>query len=174
MASNMASCFGDVFKGALIHSGLEFGAATSMGEAFTVMRSGPSRKVEQSADLAYRCMKSHSSMVPVIVAHGSSDTIVYPVNFARVVKQFELLNQSIARELGGQGQITSVQKSRVTGPRLTADVVDASIDGHLVIKSVYVDRMSHAWSGGDPSVQYSEPNGPNVTQIFADLFFPAQ
>ena len=172
LASNLMSCFPELFKGALIHSGLEFRAALGAQESFQVMKSGPNRPVEQTADLAYNCMLKHDAMIPIFSVHGSSDTTVAPINFQRLTKQFELVNQKIAVAMGGQGKVEE-KESQISGSGLPTKMVDIYVDGKLIQKSFLVQGMNHAWSGGDRTVQFSEPRGPAISTIFADYFFPA-
>ena len=172
MTSNLVSCFPELFKAALIHSGLEYAAAQTMGESFQIMKNGPSRPVEKTVEMALDCAGSNQNIVPLYVVHGASDNIVLPVNFQRITKQFELMDAKIAASLGGRGELTR-EESTVSGAQLSAELTNASIDGRSVVKSFLVQGMQHAWSGGDSAVSYAEPRGIAISTLFADEFFSA-
>ena len=37
-----------------------------------------------------------------------------------------------------------------------------------------IDQMGHTWSGGNPEGSYTDPEGPNATEIIWNFFNPQQ
>ena len=170
MTTNLVSCFPELFRAALIHSGMEFAAAGSMMEAFQVMRTGPLRSVEKSASMALACAGPNQSIVPVYIVQGSADSTVGPVNFGRLQKQFTLVDAKIAASRGGRGEIQKEEKI-ISDTQLFTQLTEIRVDGQSVVKAYFIKGMQHAWSGGSAMTTYSEPRGLPISQLFVDEFF---
>ena len=55
----------------------------------------------------------------------------------------------------------------------TMIVDDYRMDGRVVARRVRVAGLGHAWSGGDGSLAYNDPQPPDATTLFGE-FFTAQ
>ena len=51
-------------------------------------------------------------------------------------------------------------------------LADSLKDGinEVLMKVIKVDGMSHGWSGGAANMQYSDPNGPAISEMMVDFF----
>ncbi len=112
--------------------------------------------------------------VTVLVLHGMSDTVVVPGHARELIKQVmqvaDLIDndeddESIAREatqtrtgVGGTGGY----------PIELRDYATAS--GRIIARLVEVEGLGHAWSGGSPAGSYTDPEGPDATEIVWEFF----
>lgn len=88
MTSVMLATYPDVFAAGAIISGLPYGAAGNVQEAFQSMFQSPPRPPRALGD-AVRAASPHEGPWPrVSVWHGSADTTVVPANAAEIVKQW--------------------------------------------------------------------------------------
>jgi poly(hydroxyalkanoate) depolymerase family esterase len=163
MAALLAGLYPDLFAAVGVHSGLPAGAASDVMSAFTAMRSGPgaSRK-GQSASGA-----TSAPAVPVIVFHGSADKTVNPGNAEQIhrsaIGAFATGEQSMKEEK------FTLAAEKAGGRRATRHVFrDAK--GISQVEYWSIDTGPHAWSGGDASGSYTDPDGPNASRAMLDFF----
>lgn len=174
MSVILGATYPDVFKAIGVGSGLEYKAATSMTAAFTAMNTGgPDPKTQ--GRLAYQAMGSYKKVVPTIVFHGTSDYTVATINGNQVLSQWATTND-FADDGSENGTIDDIadqtiqgQASGSQGRKYTRYVYNDN-NGNVVMEKYLVDGMGHAWSGGNTSGSYTDPNGPNQTQITWNFF----
>jgi len=88
MASAMLATYPDVFSAGAIIAGLPYGCATTVEEAFAAMFGNRRRSAQPLGDHV-RTASQHDGPWPRIsIWHGSSDTIVRPVNTEEIVEQW--------------------------------------------------------------------------------------
>lgn len=163
-AATMLSCYSDVFAAGMVASGGMYEAAGDVFSGALAALYGSLRDPKVVGEDAYRCSGSiHPRIVPVLVFHGSDDSIVAPLSGRQVVDQFVQLN-----DLGDDG----IANGSV--PAAPLAIHEESVAGGLsytwreygtMIRYYVVNGMGHAWSGGDPRYQYAEPRGPDETAI---------
>ncbi len=170
MASNLLACYSDIYMGGAVHSGLEYAAAQSQSEAQTVMRTGPKTDLERLAKRAVNCSPRRKNAILTVVIHGTTDNIVNIINGNRTAELFEDVNVLLSKKSGGQGDVARTTKD-INGKRLKAVLTETTVDGEPVVKKIIVENMAHAYSGGDPTVPYMEPDGPDMSKYLAELFF---
>lgn len=160
MAAVMAAQYPEVFAAVGIHSGLPYGVAQDMPSAFAAMKR---RKARGMAAPAQSGAPALSRPVPVIVFHGDRDTTVHPDNGEQAMLQ------CLAAKAGQQGR-TEVQEGRAPeGRRYTRTVVhDAQC--RPVAEKWIVHGAGHAWSGGDRSGSYTDPEGPSAAREMLRFF----
>jgi poly(hydroxyalkanoate) depolymerase family esterase len=168
MASIMLSCYSDVFAAGMVASGGMYEAASDVFSAAFAALYGSSKDPRVSGDDAYRCSGSvHPRRVPLLVFHGSEDTIVAPVNGQQTVDQFLRTNDwgddGIANDSIAGVPSSSQSDTAAGGLPFTWQTYTAG--GQTLIQQYIVIGMAHAWSGGDPHFPYAEPNGPDETKI---------
>ncbi|UFJ42260.1 PHB depolymerase family esterase [Brevibacillus humidisoli] len=172
MSVIMGAAYPDVFAAISVGAGLEYKAATSVTSAYTAMRSGGPDPVQQG-NKAYTAMGNRGRVVPVIVFHGTSDYTVYPVNADQVISQWAQTNDLAADGVdNNQIDDTADQTihSAVPGGRSYTKYVYEDQNGFIVMEKYLVDGMGHAWSGGSSTGSYTDPQGPNATQLSWDFF----
>lgn len=173
MAVIMGVTYPDVFAAINVGAGLEYKAATSQIGAFTALRSG-GPDPERQGDVAYSEMGSRARAVPTIVFHGTSDFTVYPVNAEQVISQWAQTND-LASDGSDDDNIDDAAEQTVPGSvpggrSYTRSVYEDSSTGATVMEKYLVDGMGHAWSGGSTAGSYTDPRGPDASEIGWQFF----
>ncbi len=177
LAANLAACYGDVFAGVAIHSGLEYDAAINQNEAFMAMSQGSSRPADQNGKSAAACSAGHShGPVPTIIFQGKTDYTVNSVNATHLVvatsKMNDILDDNSENNTQSAKALQTVRSSAPNGGHTYAvSTYGQSVQGPL-ITMVLIDGMSHAWSGAARMGSYADPKGPNATEMIWNFVSP--
>jgi poly(hydroxyalkanoate) depolymerase family esterase len=172
MSVIMGVTYPDVFAAIGVASGLEYKAATSMTDAFTVMSSGGPNPDTQGTTAA-NAMGSYKRTVPVIVFHGSSDYTVATVNGNQVVQQWAQTDDIVSDGSDNNNidnTADATENGTVSGGYSYTKYTYKDTQGTEWLVKYIVNSMGHAWSGGSTSGSYTDPKGPNCTQISWDFF----
>jgi poly(3-hydroxybutyrate) depolymerase len=107
--------------------------------------------------------------VPLLVVHGGADDVVSPVNAAQLVRQYLALNGHPAADAGAYADLPPPDRSAIAtmpdGGTVTTS--EWRIAGRVVARHVLVDRLGHAWSGGDDGYAYSDPRAPDASSLLS-------
>lgn len=150
MAVILGETYPDVFAGVGVHSGLPYGCARGVSEAFTAMGGTAPR-----TPLSRRRIP-----VPAIVFHGSDDHTVAPVNAAQIISD-------TLRRPGAQTQI--VDRGRMNGRSFTRTTT-LQDTGAPLAELWEIDGLAHAWSGGDPAGSHTDAKGPDASAEMLRFF----
>jgi poly(hydroxyalkanoate) depolymerase family esterase len=176
MANVLAYCHADMFSGALIMAGVKYAGATSPMDAFNVMRSGSRISAENSAKAGHQCLLSGDEYPTVLpkffIVAGTRDGIVAPINADQQAEAnavfYDLLDDSTQNNsvvLSGSKNIV-----KTNGQKRAYTEFNFSAHNEVLMKVIKVDGMSHGWSGGAANMQYSDPNGPAISEMMVDFF----
>jgi poly(hydroxyalkanoate) depolymerase family esterase len=154
MASVLAHSHGELFAACAVHSGLRFGAAVSASGAVVAMRAGAPPAGEMPLPAAF---------VPTLVIHGDGDRTVNPVNAAQIIEQAQLAETAASRAL-----VESPARRVANGGR-GYELRDYQRDGRVVLRKVVVEKLGHAWSGGDDRHPFNDPQGPDASRLIWDF-----
>jgi poly(hydroxyalkanoate) depolymerase family esterase len=165
LTSNILSCYADVFAAGAVACGGMYKGANDVVTALHTAGHGSLVDPNTTAADAYACSGSvHPRAIPLLVFDGTEDPYVVNANGKQVVAQFLQLN-----DLGDDGKDNdsiaaepATTKTAVSSAGLT--YTSTSYAGGLVQHYV-VKGMGHAWSGADAKLTYSEPRGPDETEI---------
>ena len=150
MAALLVTRHPERFKALVMHSGIPPGTAHS-----TLTALGAMRGRRPSAPLAADAQTMAAHWPPLLVMHGSADTVVSPHNglaAAQLWAQASGANPSPAR---------TVQR----GKRYPMVVTDFKLKRRTVATLVLVQGLRHAWSGGVAGQSFSDPQGPDASRL---------
>jgi poly(hydroxyalkanoate) depolymerase family esterase len=172
MTSIMASCYRDVFAAAAVHSGMAYEASNSIFQAIAAPLSGSQLAPEIAGRDAFACSNSQQRPIPVLVLHGTIDSIVVPQNANDVLEQFTQTNDYADDGTDNESvaaQPTNSETRQVEGGH-SYTVEDYEFGGQLLLQRYLVDGLWHMWSGGSGVPPLSDPQAPNASAIFWDFF----
>lgn len=166
----LANCNRDLFSGVLLHSGLQYLAATSLDDANAALTHGAFTTAKDAAQTALTCNFTKDPMQFMIV-HGTADPRVNIINDEQNVNELNLLNQLLAHESHSAGILaTSSSTVPANGLKLGYAQTTYSIDGVQTGIFLKVEGLAHEWSGGNPVQPRNNPNGPKVVDLFFQSF----
>jgi poly(hydroxyalkanoate) depolymerase family esterase len=162
MATLLAVRYPEVFAAVAVHSGPVFGDAHSAISALATMRRGtrddPLALISHVPEFA-----AHPGM-PAIVVHGESDDVVSPDNAGQLALQFVRLNRLV--DASGHRLHGSERDSAPPG-QVRRDWI---LDDVPVVRLCRIERLRHAWSGGDGAITFHVSDGPESSRLIYDFF----
>lgn len=172
MAHNLTACYPDVFKGAAIHSGLNFKIAESMNEAQTVITSYEQKTPSYLGKKMFECSRKVESnkLDRVVLIHGAQDSRVPPLHTDLISEA-----QAVWRDYLDDGSQNSSVRGRVSKATLNfpmnyqIEKTDTVFPG-FTERKLLVKGMGHAWGGGRPVSVNFDPSAPSSTQIILEFF----
>lgn len=171
MAAVLCSTYPDVFAGCAIHSGLMAQAATNLAEAMQYMRRGVDPEAfDRSVPRIQARLTAGDHTPPTLVIHGSADTIVHPVNAQQIAEQARVVNT----RSGNGGDIEPLFSSErwVESAGRPYRQQEMKLGDRLLLRTVVIDGLGHAWSGGDARHEYFDATGPEATQLILEFLLP--
>lgn len=147
MAVILGQTHGDVFAGIGAHSGLPYGSAHTVGEAFAAMGGSPAHDSRPG------------NTVPTIIFHGDNDRTVHPDNSNR-----------IRRDVSPAGVASEIVEDRNAGGRGVRLVTTLGGNGRVLCEDWRVAGLGHAWSGGKIGGSYVDPMGPDASAEMMRFF----
>jgi poly(3-hydroxybutyrate) depolymerase len=122
---------------------------------------------------AYQAMGAYARPIPFMVFHGDQDPIVPPVNAQQSVRAWQVADDW-ADDGAENGSIPSwPAKTRfgvAAGGQWYTIQYYSDGHGHELAQCWIVHGMGHAWSGGNPGVQFADPAGPSESSAMYDFF----
>jgi poly(3-hydroxybutyrate) depolymerase len=100
--------------------------------------------------------------VPALVMHGSRDTVVHPRNAEQIVGQFRKFAELVSappEPLAGPVEQCITSEGRSYRQR---DYVRSE---KVLLRSISVDGLGHAWSGGDERHQFNDAAQPDASRL---------
>lgn len=184
MASIMASCYPNVFRGVAIHSGIPYkGLRHYLGEGIDLetyfentsdrvtLESITSQMTprERSRILKLQERRDHCSsevkeenklLEDVVIFTGSKDKIAFSKSSPNIFFQFVSSNENDWFEFSqfpSRANQHAYKRFQYEGSKLDVNLYQ-------------VDAMGHAWSGGSEGHLFSDPNGPDATSLILENF----
>ena len=156
MAAMLVTLQPQRFCALLMHSGIAPGTADSTLSALRAMRGQ-----RPTAALAATPAAMASSWPPLLVIHGSHDTVVAPGNGTAAAQAWATAAGAVA------GPPRTLQRGKRRAMTVT-DYHCRSSNGQprrTVATLVLVAGMGHAWSGGAAGQPFSDPTGPDASRL---------
>ncbi|HEV3052434.1 MAG TPA: PHB depolymerase family esterase, partial [Longimicrobium sp.] len=155
MAINTAASYPDLYAAVGVHSGTAYGAASSVGEALTVMRTGPAES-DALVERARQVLRSSGrDWLPIIVFHGAADAVVNPQNGRRLASQWAVAG-------GAKDFLRS--EEQIGGLKVVKDRWGPAVELWMI------EGLGHAWSGGSPEGTYTDARGPDASREMLRFF----
>ncbi len=167
MAHIVALTRPDLIAAIGLHSGPMFGAGHSTMGAYSVMQHGASKRVGP-AIAEVRQQHPVSPTMPTILIHGKIDTIVRPINQSQLVQQCLLLNHLTAENMRPAVVKPGVRTGR--NPCKAVEVRDAYRGRTLLLRTINIAQLEHAWSGGDERLAFNSAAGPDASKMMVNFF----
>jgi len=151
-----------------VHSAPVFGTSDSPMSAFRAMQQGSGR-VHRETALAFAQTHPQFPGMPVILIHGARDPVVRHINAAQLTEQFVIINgpaitrpepvsRSYAARTGGRS------------PRHGYQTETYYAGQKPLLLRCEINSLGHAWSGGDGSLAFTAPEGPDATLMMWTFF----
>jgi poly(3-hydroxybutyrate) depolymerase len=96
---------------------------------------------------------------------------VAPINAIELTRQFLVLDRRMAPDTLQRGELPEPDASstRTLGPGRTMTTTDYRDAECTVVRLIRVAELGHAWSGGDASLPYNDPNPPDATDLLGEF-----
>jgi poly(3-hydroxybutyrate) depolymerase len=170
LAAIAAMRFAKLFAAVGLHSGVACGAASNPAMALNVMAHGADADIDAIAFDARTATSPRALPLPVCIVHGEKDRVVAQTNSTQLLRQFLIFNGRFTPDTAAElPAADSNAKSELANGR-TVTTEDYRLDGRLIARRICVDRLGHAWSGGDDAFAYNDPEPPDATRLFVDFF----
>lgn len=166
MAGVLACCYGAMFAGCAIVSGVMYRGAESVMDALSTMRRGSRAEPESVARAALQNASRSAAFVPTLVIHGDQDSTVHPRNADQVIEQLRAFANFVGRS---SGPLAESPELRLTGTGRAYRQRDYLHDKQVLLRKIIVEGMGHAWSGGDERHPFNDSAGPDASQLIWDF-----
>jgi len=161
MAAVMAATYPDLYAAVGMHSGLAYGTARTLQEAFRAMRGDNAG--DETGSTRERT-EAVARAVPMIVFHGDRDQTVNPKNADRVLQQW-------AGDGSAEGRLrVTTHPGHAAAGRAYTRTVCHDADDQVVMERWIIHGAGHAWSGGDPDGTFTDPRGPDASAEMVRYF----
>ena len=171
LACILGVTYPDVFNSIGIYAGLAYDAANVFyltdpmaKEATFRMEKGVLDPYE-CGNSAFQEMGEYKKKMRVIVFHGNCDTTVNPINGHQVITQWAQTNFLVEDGVGRADVTPTLVKSDIKNGKSYTQHVYNDGDGEPLLELWMIGDMGHTWSGGSPNGSYTDPMGPNATEI---------
>jgi len=151
-----------------LHSAPVFGTSDSPLSGFQAMQQGAS-VAHQDAVREFTHEQLRFPGMPVMLVQGKNDPVVRRVNVDHLHAQFALVNAPFITSA-----VPAVRSypGRSTGrsPRHAYKSSTHYAGRKPMLVKCEIDQLGHAWSGGEGSLDYSAPEGPDATLLLWTFF----
>jgi poly(hydroxyalkanoate) depolymerase family esterase len=166
MTAILALCHGALFAACAIVAGLMHRAADSPLAGTRAMHSGASVSPESIADEAASRLSRKVRFVPALVIHGTHDSVVHPRNAEQIVRQFRRL----AEVLGTPSEaLTAGVEQHINSDGRGYRQCDYVRREQLLLRSILIEGLGHAWSGGDERFRFNDAAQPDTSRLIWDF-----
>jgi poly(hydroxyalkanoate) depolymerase family esterase len=151
-----------------LHSAPVFGTTDSPMSAYGAMQHGSGPAHRESVRSFGNAEQAFPGM-PAILIHGARDSVVRRINMTQLTEQFSILNTGfITRE----DAVVRHWPARSSGrhPRHAYESQTWYAGRKPQLVACEIAQLGHAWSGGDGSVEFSAPEGPDATLMMWTFF----
>lgn len=151
-----------------LHSAPVYGTSDSPLSGLQAMQQGASVK-HQDAVREFTDTQMHFPGMPVMLIQGKNDSVVRRVNVDHLTAQFSLID---APFITSAEPVVHSYAGRSSGrsPRHAYKTATYYAGRRPMLVKCEIDLLGHAWSGGEGSLDYSAPEGPDATLLLWTFF----
>jgi len=149
-----------------LHSGPVFGGCNSAAGAYRVMQHGSRDPGVAMDELLARLPRTQTT--PAILIGGDIDKTVRPVNQCQLAEQFVSLNRTLALTAMPTKERRFGRSSKNALVRRRFTINDYTIGHKVMIRSVVIEGLGHAWSGGNDALSFNA-QGPDASRLMLDF-----
>lgn len=162
MTAILAVCYGALFAACAIVAGVMYRAADSALAGTRAMRNGAALSPESTAEEAASRPSRKVRFVPALVIHGTHDPVVHPRNAEQIVRQFRRF-----AELGGTppAPLADTAEQRISTEGRSYRQRDYTRSNQLLLRSILIEGLGHAWSGGDERHRFNDSAQPDTSRL---------
>jgi poly(3-hydroxybutyrate) depolymerase len=153
-----------------LHSAPVYGTTDSPVSAYSAMQNGSAGSY---AEAAHALAQPSFPGMPAILIHGDSDAVVRRVNAQQLAHQFEIINRPLITQSPSRpGPVLRRYPERRSGsrPRHAYQTLTHYAGRKPQLVQCDIHTLGHAWSGGDASVPFSAPEGPDASLLIWTFF----
>ena len=155
MAALMAARYPDRFCAVAMHSGVAPGSADSAATAMAAMHGRREAHLPDPPQALAAVGAAMAPLPPLLILHGDADNVVSVRNAAATAVLW-------AESLGARaGPVRTMQRGRRHAVRVT----EYKARGRAQVTLREIVGLGHAWSGGAPGLNYSDPAGPDASAL---------
>lgn len=168
MAMIVALCHPELIAAVGLHSAPVFGTSDSPMSAYRAMQHGSGMAYREAAREFSRASPQFPGM-PALLIHGKRDPVVQRINVEQLAEQFMIFNTA---SIGQAEPVSHSHAARLGGrrPRHAYETVTYHAGRKPLLVRCEIGSLGHAWSGGDASVAFSAPEGPDATLMMWNFF----
>lgn len=163
MSVILGATYPDLFAAIGVVAGVEYPAGATGTSGLDPLKAG---------SLAYAAMGSYARVVPTLVFQGSADPVVAPINGDMVVQQW-MQTDHLASYGRYNASFAQPSQSISASPPASHPYIEKSWNdsiGQEVQEYWVAIGAGHAWTGGSPNGTFTDPLGPNLSQILYQFF----
>jgi poly(hydroxyalkanoate) depolymerase family esterase len=150
MAALLATRHPQRYRAVAMHSGVAPGVAQSQAGALSAMRGrGTTAATPLSSGM------DGVPLPPLLVIHGSADTVVVPANAVNAAQRWAACEDARA----------TAPRTLQRGARYAVTITDYLKQRRVVVSHCLINGLGHAWSGGATHMAFSDPKGPNASRM---------
>ena len=166
MTTILALCYGALFAACAIVAGVMYRAADSALTGARAMRSGAPASPESAADEAARRLSRKVRFVPALVMQGTHDSVVHPRNAEQIIRQFRRFAELLGTPPEPQ---TDAAEQRIDSGGRRYRQRDYVRSDQLLLRSILIEGLGHAWSGGDARLHFNDAALPDASRLIWDF-----
>ena len=162
MTAILAVCHGALFAACAIVAGVMYRAADSALAGTRAMRSGAALSPESTAEEAASRPSRKVRFVPALVIHGTHDSVVHPRNAEQIVRQFRRFAE---RSGTPPAPLADAAEQRLSTEGRSYRQRDYTRSNQLLLRSILIEGLGHAWSGGDERHRFNDSAQPDTSRL---------
>jgi poly(hydroxyalkanoate) depolymerase family esterase len=166
MTAMLALSYGTLFAACAIVAGVMYGAAESALTGARAMRHGASVSPERIAEEAARGAARKARFVPALVIHGTDDSVVHPLNAEQIVRQLRRFADVLGTTVEPWRDVAELRVSNTPRCYRQRDYVRSN---QLLLRSILIEGLGHAWSGGDDRLPFNDSAQPDTSRLIWDF-----